>query len=821
MKKNKIEKILKAEEIKNTPLKEEMESSYLDYAMSVIVSRALPDVRDGLKPVQRRILYAMYEMNLSHTAKFRKSAAITGTTLARFHPHGDISVYEAMVRMAQDFSLRYPLVEGQGNFGSVDDDPPAAARYTEAKLSQIGEETLTDLEKETVPFLPNYDGTLKEPSVLPASIPGLLLNGSSGIAVGMATNVPPHNLLEICDALVYLIDQPEAEIDEIFQFVKGPDFPTGGIIYNLKQIKEAYATGKGAIVVRAKTEIEKEEKGEKIIIREIPYQVNKSELLIKIADLVKNKNLEGIRDVRDESTKEGIRIVIELKRDVGAEKSLNQLFKSTNLQMNFNFNFVALEDGIQPRLFGFRDLLIKYLDWRREVVRKRTEFDLRKARERIHILDGFLIALLHIDEVVSLIRKSKDRKEAKEGLIKKFKLSEVQAEAILEMRLHQLAGLERLEIETEAKEKKKLEKELKALLENPKKILERIKEELKILKEKYPEKRRTQLEEKEVEILKEEDLIIDKPVLIALTGDGYIKRLSPEAFRTQARGGKGVAGFEIKEEDKIKNLLFTTLHAQILFFTSKGKVFSLKAYEIPETSREAKGKSLVNFLSLGLDEEVLEVVSVKSILEFPYLIMVTKNGMIKKIAAKFLLNIRKSGLSIINLGKGDLFKEASFLSEGDEIILVTEKGQAIRFKEKDLRAMGRGAAGVKGISLKERDHCIGLLIIKKDKIKGTEILVVTENGFGKATPSKNYRLQRRGGSGLKTAKITSKTGKIVVSLAFEDEEKKEKDLLLISGLGVVLRLSLSQVPQMSRQTQGVRLMRFKKEEDKIASVVII
>jgi len=818
-------------EIIGASLKEEMQSSYLDYAMSVIVSRALPDVRDGLKPVQRRILYTMHEMGLDHQAKFRKSAAVTGNCMGKYHPHGDLSIYEAMVRMAQDFSYHYPLVEGQGNFGSVDSDPPASMRYTEVKLSKVGEETLVDLEKETVPFIPNYDGTQKEPVVLPAGVPNLLLNGATGIAVGMATNIPPHNLLEICDALIYLIDQPEAEIDDLFKIVKGPDFPTGGIIFNLKEIKEIYSAGRGAVTMRAKTEVvplrgisrrEKEgERGEAIIIKEIPYQVNKAELLIKIADLVKNKQLEGIRDVRDESTSEGVRVVIELKKDISAEKILNQLFKSTNLQTNFNVNFIALEGGIQPKLFNFKDLLVHYLSWRQQVIKKRTEFNLKKTQERLHILDGLLIALVSIDKIIKLIKQSKDRKAAKDGLIKTFKFSERQVEAILEMRLHQLAGLERIGVEQEFKEKKTIEGELKSLLASPKKMSGEIKKELKKLKEKYPEPRKTEVQDKKVEILLEKDLIVDRPVLIALTADDYIKRLNPEAFRVQGRGGKGVSGFEIKEEDKIKNLLFTTLHSDILFFTNKGKVFSLVAYEIEETTRSAKGKPLVNLLSFSPGEKVSEIFSAKSISDYLYLIMATKRGIIKKIETKFLKKIRRSGLNIINLEKDDSLEEAVLCFKTDEVVLTTANGQAIRFKEENIRSMGRAAGGVKGVSLKKDDYLKSLSIVKKDKIKETSLLVVTEGGFGKRTPLQEYRLQTRGGSGVKTAKITAKTGKISDSIIFYEKEITEKDLFLVSQEGILLRVPLAEVPQTSRQTQGVRLMRFKKEGDKVASIVIV
>jgi len=813
------EKIIKKDKIKGSAISQEMQSSYLDYAMSVIVSRALPDARDGLKPVQRRILYTMSRMGLKHNTRFRKSAAIVGEVMGKYHPHGDASIYEAMVRMAQDFSLRYPLVTGQGNFGSIDSDPPAAARYTEARLSKIGEEILTDLDKGTVTFAPNYDETLKEPTVLPAGIPNLLLNGAMGIAVGMATNIPPHNLNEICQSLKYLIDHPKAELDELVQFVKGPDFPTGGIIFDSKQIKEVYASGKGAITMRAKTETESQGLQKNIIIKEIPYQVNKADLLLKIAELVKDKRIEGIRDVRDESTEQGIRIVIELKKDISPKNVLNRLFKLTDLQTNFNTNLVALEKGIQPKLFSFKELLASYLSFRQQVIKKRAEFNLERIKERLHILAGLQIALLHIDKVISLIKRSKNRQVAKKGLMKKFKLSDKQTEAILEMRLHQIAGLERLAVEKESKEKKKQAKELKALLASPKKILGKIKEELVLLSEKYNQPRRTDLKEKPAEILTEADIVIDRPVLVALTQDGYIKRLAPDKFKTQIRGGKGIAGLEMKEEDKVKNLLFTNLHADILFFTNKGKVFSLKAFQIPETGK-GKGKPLINFLSLSSEEKISEFLSAKSLFESDYLILITKKGIIKKVKTDCLKNIRRSGIVIINLRKDDSLQGAVLADKGGQLLLVTAQGQALRFQEKDLRPMGRAATGVKALGLKKEDYLIDLSLIKKGA-KNLNVLTISANGFGKMTPLKFYRLQRRGGRGIKTTKNIKKTGELVGCLILTDEEINKKDFLLISSKGVLLRIELADIPKVGRATQGVRLMRFKKEEDKVVSMVVL
>jgi len=810
-------------------LEQEVSRSYLDYAMSVIVSRALPDVRDGLKPVHRRILYTMLEMGLRPGAKYRKSAAIVGTALARFHPHGDTAVYDAMVRLAQDLSLRYPLVDGQGNFGNpLDGDSAAAQRYTEARLAPIAEELLADIDQETVDFIPNYDGTLKEPVVLPTKMPNLLLNGSMGIAVGMATNIPPHNLNEVCDALNYLIDHPKAEIDELFEFIKGPDFPTGGLIFDTNQIKQVLAMGKGPILMRAKTEIIEENVGNFwLIINELPYQVNKATLLQRIAELVKDKKIEGIKDIRDESDKEGIRIVIELKKGSYPQKILNRLFKLTDLQQTFHVNMVSLLGGIQPKITGLKGILEEHLKHRQIVIRRRSEYNLKKTKERIHILKGLQTALDHIDVIIKIIRQSQDREAAKNNLMKKYRLTEIQTQAILETKLHQLANLERQKIEDELKEKTKKAKELEDLLANPKMILKIIKKEMDELKEKYGDKRRTQVISQGVEKFKEEDLIPNEPTVIIVTQDGYIKRLSPENFKTQARGGKGVLGLEIKEEDKVQHLITTTTHANILFFTTKGKVFQLTAYDIPQTQRTARGQALVNFLEVGQTEMVSAILPVSGLEEFKNLVMVTKQGIVKKVPINDFANVRRSGLIAIKLKEDDALEWVKPTTGGDELIIVSSPGQAIRFKEKDLRPMGRAAGGVRGMKIKKGDFVVSMDVIYQSKQKSDDaekLLIITENGFGKMTAIKNYRFQRRGGSGTKTAKITEKTGKIVDARLVNGKNLPnfiKGDLLLISQQGKTIRLPLKSVPTMSRSTQGVRLMKFRQDNDRVSSFTLI
>ncbi|MBI3290959.1 DNA gyrase subunit A [Candidatus Falkowbacteria bacterium] len=658
---------------------EEMQQSYLDYAMSVIVSRALPDVRDGLKPVHRRILYAMWSIGLKPGAKFRKSATVVGEVLGKYHPHGDVAVYDALVRMAQDFSLRYPLIKGQGNFGSMDGDGAAAMRYTESKLAGIAEELLTDIEKETVQFIPNYDGSHNEPTVLPAKLPNLLLNGTMGIAVGMATSIAPHNLGEICDGIIHLIETPEATVDDLVKLIKGPDFPTGGIIFDNSEIKQMYATGKGGIVLRAKTEIVEAKGGSfNIIVSEVPYQINKAVLLEKIAALVKDKKMEGIKDLRDESNKEGVRVVIELKKDAYPKKILNSLFKLTDLQTTFHSNMLALIDGIQPRVLTLKMILEEYIKHRKEIIRKRTEYDLKKAKDRAHILEGLKMALAKIDAIIKTIKASRDKEVAKINLIKKFRLSDRQAIAILEMRLQQLANLERLKIEQELKEKLALIKELESILGSAKKISAIIKKEIAEIKQNYGDERKTQIIAHGVKNFSTEDLVPNEDTIVTITKDGYIKRLPPETFRSQSRGGKGVSGLTTKEEDIVEHFFTTTTHSDILFFTTSGRVFQLKAYDIPKGSRTAKGQAIVNFLQLAPNEKVSSALPLNELKDYKYLMMVTKKGNIKKVSLKDFDNIRKSGLIAIRLRKDDYLEWVEPSAGQDEIILVTGGGQAIK-----------------------------------------------------------------------------------------------------------------------------------------------
>ncbi|MFH1610717.1 MAG: DNA gyrase subunit A [Patescibacteria group bacterium] len=812
--------------VKDRLISEEMRESYLDYAMSVIVSRALPDVRDGLKPVHRRILYAMWDIGLKSSAKFRKSATVVGEVLGKYHPHGDTAVYDSMVRMAQDFSMRYQLVWGQGNFGSTDGDQQAAMRYTESKLRKISDELLLDLEKDTVDFAPNYDGSQQEPRVLPAKLPNLLLNGTMGIAVGMSTNIPPHNLTELIDGIICLIENSDASVDDLMEHIKGPDFPTGGTIYNKEDIKQAYATGKGGVVLRGKTDIEENKKGFQIVVSEIPYQMNKASFLEKIAGLVKDKKIESIRDLRDESNKDGVRVVVELKKDSYPKKVLNQLFSQTGLQTTFHFNVLALVDGgLQPRVLTLKMVLEEYIKHRQEVVTRRTQFELNRAKDRAHILEGLMLALNKIDAVIKTIKASKDRSEAKTKLIKKFKLSEKQADAILEMKLSQLANLERLKIETELKDKQKLIKQLTELLKSPKKILGVVKDELVEIKEKFGDERRTKIVPHAVGSFNQEDLIPDESAIVVVTRDGYIKRLPPETFKTQSRGGKGVIGLTTKEEDVVEHLLTITTHQDLLFFTTKGRVFQLKAYEVPVASRTAKGQSIVNFLQLAPQEKVSAVLHLSKKNEYKYLTMVTKEGTIKKCKLEDFKNIRRSGLIAIKLKGDDLLEWVKTSSEKDEVVIISADGKSIRFKEKDIRCMGRSAAGVRGIRLKVNDTVVGMSVITEDKKKGgTKVLIVTANGFGKMTDIKQYRLQSRGGSGIKTAKVTSKNGKLVwayISNPDKLEDVLSGDLLIISDKGQVIRMPLKSVPNTGRDTQGVRLMRFKEKDDHVASVTLV
>jgi DNA gyrase subunit A len=810
------------DKIEKQPIVQEMQESYLDYAMSVIIARALPDVRDGLKPVHRRILYAMWSIGLRAGAKFRKSATVVGEVLGKYHPHGDVAVYDSMVRLAQNFSMRYPLINGQGNFGSVDGDSPAAMRYTEAKLSRISEELLFDLEKNTVDFIPNYDGSQKEPKVFAAKLPNLLLNGTMGIAVGMATSIPPHNLTEIINGILLIIEKPETTIDELMQIIKGPDFPTGGIIYNKKDISQAYGTGKGSIVMRGKAEIvERKSEYYSIIITEIPYQINKASLIKDIADLVQIKKIDGIKDLRDESDKDGIRIVVDLKKDAYPKKVLNKLYTLTYLQTSFHMNMLALVDGLQPRVLNLKTILEEYIKHRQEIVRRRTRFDLDRAEERAHILKGLKKAVDNINVIIRVIKASKDKDQAKVNLMKRFKFTERQSIAILEMKLSQLANLERKKIEEELKEKIKLIQELKSILISGKKIFDIIKKELTEIKEKFGDERKTEVHAGAVGEFSQEDLIPNEATVVMITRDGYIKRVAPETFKVQKRGGRGVIGLTTKEQDTVDRLISTTTHADLLFFTSKGRVFQLKAYDIPPASRTAKGQAIVNFLQLGQNEKVSSVMSLEELDDFKYIVMVTKNGIIKKVDIKDFGSVRRSGLIAVKLRPDDVLEWVKLSAGKDDIIIVTENGQAIRFREKQVRPMGRNAAGVRAIKLKKDDKIAGMDMINAGRAEQHEqLLVVMEKGYGKRTSLRNYRVQGRGGSGIKTAKITPKTGTAVAAFIVNAKLEKE-DLIIVSDKGQVIRLPLKSVSVLGRATQGVRLMRFSEKDDKVASVTFV
>lgn len=791
-------------------LSEEIQRSYLDYAMSVIVARALPDVRDGLKPVARRILYSMWRLGLRSTAKFRKSANVVGDVLGRYHPHGDMSVYDAMARLTQDFSLRYPLIEGQGNWGSIDGDSPAAMRYTEARLARIADEMLLDIDKDTVNFVDNYDGTRQEPTVLPSRLPQFLINGTVGIAVGMATNMAPHNLTEACDALMYLINHPQATIEDLMQFIKGPDFPSGGAIYNKQEILQAYATGKGSIVIRALADIEEEKGGtHRIIVREIPYLVNKANLIAKIAENVKSNRLQGIRDLRDESDKAGIRIVIELKRDAYPKKVLNQLFAGSDLQKTFHINMLALtEGGRQPKVLTLKEVLAEHIEHRRQIVTRRTQFDLERARERAHILEGLKKALDDIDQVIATIKKSRTRETAHENLRKEYKLSDAQTTAILEMRLQTLAGLERKKIEDELNEKRQLIKELEGILGNPRKILAVIKDEYAKSKAAYGDERRTRVFAQPVGDFSQEDLVPDDPTIVTITRGGYVKRLATSTYQVQRRGGKGVRGMTIKEEDMVDILLATTTHRQLLFFTNRGRVFSIKAYEIPAATRTARGQALQNFLELGPEEKVTAIQAIPDKEDAGrFLVMATKNSVIKKTPREDFLNIRRSGLKAITLKDNDALEWVSVSSGKDQILLISRAGQAIRFSERDVRPMGRTAAGVHGMKLNPKDAIVAMHVIPGGTDKQQEVFIITEQGFGKRTPLAQYRQQKRGGRGIKTAKITGKTGQLVNAALISTSELKQTDLFIVSAKGQVIRVAADSISRQGRATQGVRVMR--------------
>ncbi len=807
--------------VEEQPIVDEMAKSYLDYAMSVIVSRALPDVRDGMKPVHRRILYAMWSIGLRANAKFRKSATVVGEVLGKYHPHGDSAVYDSMVRMAQDFSMRYPLVRGQGNFGSMDGDRAAAMRYTEAKLSGISEEMMFDIDKNTVDFIPNFDGSHKEPRVLPSKLPNLLLNGTMGIAVGMATNIPPHNLKELAGAIDHLIENPEASVEDLMQFVKGPDFPTGGVIYNKKDILSAYSTGKGGIVLRGKADIEEMKSGGfQIIISEVPYQVNKADLVEKIADLVKDKKLDGIKALRDESDKDGVRVVIELKKDSYPKKILNALFKHTQLQTTFHLNMLALIDGIQPKVLTLKMILEEYIKHREEVVRRRTQYELDKAKDRAHILEGLMIALKNIDEVIKTIKASKDKEIAKDNLMKKFKLSERQAVAILEMRLQSLANLEQLKVENELAEKLKLIKELEAILKSVARIRGIVKTELSELAEKFGDERKTAVVAGAVGEFSMEDLVPNEETMVMMTRDGYIKRLEPDTFKVQARGGKGVIGLTTKEEDMIQFIFTSLTHNDVLFFTTKGRAFQLKVYEIPQASRIAKGTPVVNFLQLTSGEQISSVLPLDKAVFSKYLFFATEKGLVKKVELEAFKNVRRSGLIAIKIKDDDKLTWVKPTSGSDHIQLVTSEGQAIRFKEDDVRDMGRGAAGVIGIRLHGNDKVIGMGVAKTDKERkrNYQILTIMAKGFGKRTELGAYKVQGRGGSGIKTAKVTDKTGNITNAFLVNADVMDDKDLIIISEKGQVIRTPFKSVNVLGRDTQGVKIMRFKEDSDNVAGI---
>lgn len=806
------------------PIVSEMRTSYLDYAMSVITARALPDVRDGLKPVHRRILYGMKELGLVPGAKFRKSAAVVGDVMGKYHPHGDVAIYDSMAKMAQDFSYRYPLVLGQGNFGSIDGDAPAAMRYTEAKMSRVSEALINDLEKETVAWHPNYDATREEPTVLPAALPNLLLNGTLGIAVGMATNIPPHNLREVVAAIVHCIDNPDATTADLLDFVKGPDFPLGGVAFGLSDLKHAYSSGKGPVVVRGEAEIiDDGEKDTRIVITSIPYRVNKSELIAKIADLVQEKKLEGIRDLRDESTSD-IRIVVELKSTAHPRAVLNALYKHTELESTFHYNMLALVDGV-PEMLSLPLMLESFVSHRHTVVKRRTEYDLRKAQERAHILLGLSKALDHIDEVIAIIKKAEDVPSASEALQKTFAFSPLQAAAILEMRLAKLAGLERKKIENELTEVQALIKTLQDILSSPQSILAVVKHELTELALKYGDDRRTRIVKGGVQNISAEDLVPDEESMLVLTAGGYVKRTNPNEYKKQKRGGVGVVDIATKEEDVVTHFLVTSAHNDLLFFTDFGKVYQLKMYDIPEAKRATKGKSIMNFLSLGTEEKVTSILPVPkgAALDGAAVVFVTEAGAVKRVTARSFADVRRSGIIAINLNKkndqSDKLVSANHAVEGDTVSVVTAKGQSIRFEAEDIRLMGRTAGGVRGMNVKKSDRVVSAEVIRAAEAKVASLLVVMSKGYGKRTKMSEYKIQGRGGSGVKTAKVTPKTGEIigakVVVGAVEGEE-----LVVISKKGQVIRTSVAGIPSLSRATQGVRVMRLY-EGDSIASLVAL
>ena len=781
---------------------DEMKKSYMDYAMSVIAGRALPDVRDGLKPVHRRILYSMNELNLTPDKPYRKSARIVGDVLGKYHPHGDSAVYLAMVRMAQDFSTRGLLVDGHGNFGSVDGDSPAAMRYTEARMSKLSLELLRDIEKETVDFIPNFDESLKEPAVLPSRFPNLLVNGSNGIAVGMATSIPPHNLAEVIDATVHLIDNEECTVEDLMQFVQGPDFPTSAIIMGKENIANAYRTGRGKVKVRARAYIEELPKNkQQIVVTEIPYQVNKAKLVEKIADLVKEKKVEGISDLRDESNRNGMRIVIELKRDVNANIVLNNLYKHSQMEETISIIMLALVDG-QPRVLNLKQILYYYVKHQKDVVTRRTQFELNKAEARAHILEGLRIALDNIDAVIKLIRSSKTTQEAKAGLMERFGLSEIQSQAILDMRLQRLTGLERDKIEAEYEELIKKINRLKEILANERLLLNVIKDEMLIIKKNYADERRTEIRHAEGEI-DVRDLIEEEEIAITLTHFGYIKRVPADTYKSQNRGGRGIAALTTREEDFVKHLVTTTTHSKLLFFTNKGRVFKLNAYEIPEGKRQSKGTAIINLLQLAPNEKIATLIAINENDENQYLLLATKNGIVKKTKREEFKNINKSGLIAIGLREDDELIGVKLTDANKEVLLITKDGMSIRFDENDIRPMGRTAMGVKGITLGADDKVVSMSLTDE----GTEVLVVSENGFGKRTDIEEYRTQIRAGKGIKTYNIAAKTGKLVGAEMVTEED----EIMIINSDGVLIRLRVNEISLFGRVTSGVKLMKTNDE----------
>ncbi|MEK5272371.1 DNA gyrase subunit A [Aeribacillus sp. FSL K6-8394] len=802
----------KESQIQEVNISQEMRSSFLDYAMSVIVSRALPDVRDGLKPVHRRILYAMHDLGMTPDKPHKKSARIVGDVIGKYHPHGDSAVYETMVRMAQDFNYRYMLVDGHGNFGSVDGDAAAAMRYTEARMSKISMELLRDINKDTIDYQDNYDGTEKEPVVLPSRFPHLLVNGASGIAVGMATNIPPHQIGEVIDGVLALSKNPDITIGELMEIIPGPDFPTAGQIMGKSGIRKAYETGRGSITLRAKVEIEERENGKQaIIVTEIPYQVNKAKLIEKIAELVREKKIDGISDLRDESDRKGMRIVIEVRRDANVNVLLNNLYKQTALQTSFGINMLALVDG-EPKVLNLKQILEHYLDHQKVVIRRRTAFELRKAEARAHILEGLRIALDHIDEVINLIRSSKTTDIAREGLMEKFSLTEKQAQAILDMRLQRLTDLEREKIEEEYNELIKLIEELKGILANEEKVLDIIREELEEIKERFNDERRTEIIATGLESFEDEDLIPKENIVITLTHKGYIKRLPVSTYRSQKRGGRGIQGMGTNADDFVEHLLTTCTHDTILFFTNKGKVYRAKGYEIPEYGRTAKGLPIINLLEIDQDEWINAIIPVPGFVDDWFLFFATKEGICKRSPLSQFSNIRNSGLIALHLREGDELISVHLTDGTKDIVIGTKNGMLIRFHEQDVRSMGRTATGVKGITLEKNDEVVGMEVLDP----GVDVLVVTENGYGKRTHESEYRIQTRGGKGLKTCNITPKNGSVVSVKAVRGDE----DLMIITGNGVLIRMDVNDISSMGRNTVGVKLIKLDENEH-VSTVALV